>query len=217
MKVLFYSMGPTCLCANVLQSLVARLPKANIVAVSAHYGLEISRRLISSLGLEPEDFGSPPVWGFLGINRFVDLCHMVQKYEMNKRRSAGSFDYTQHSELRWSFYIAHDKDPYEHSFERKAVGECTAVCDILKLWYSQAEDVEDKVTSLGIRSDGTFDIPKGLVFSQPVSLKVSQDGSRIWIPCSEFPLPCVPISIFRNLIDTAVIITDRIMRLVRNY
>lgn len=65
-KIIFCSMGPTCLCATILRNLVAKLSEISIVVVSAHYGLEVIYDITKSLSMDQQDFGCPPVWGFLG-------------------------------------------------------------------------------------------------------------------------------------------------------
>ncbi|KAI4497521.1 hypothetical protein M0802_007291 [Mischocyttarus mexicanus] len=231
MKVLFCSTSASCFCVNVLHALVTKLPKTSIVAVSTHYGLEIMYNFITTFNLPAYNFGCPPVWGFLGINRFVDVCHMIQKCEVYKPNNRAMFAEEgttlplgfKYPELRYFFYLAHDNDPYKGYFERKAVTQyqigrtenfqvCRAICDLLKLWYSDEENIGDEIISLGISSDGTFGIPKGLVFSQPVYLTNLKDGSRVWMPFNNFPLPCIPLHIFNNLILTAVILKEQFIK-----
>ncbi|XP_017762086.1 PREDICTED: putative malate dehydrogenase 1B, partial [Eufriesea mexicana] len=235
MKIIFCSMSIPCFYANVMHELVTKLSNTNIVVASAHYGLELIYTVVNSLGLTQQNFGCPPVWGFLGINHFVDIHHMIQMYNMyhpNKRALNLNKNIVlpfgvQHSELRWFFYMAHDKNPYKDHFKRKAlvryqVGrsedfpKCRAICDLLKLWYSKKESIGDEIISLGVASNGCFGIPKGLVFSQPVYLKQCEDGSRIWIPFKDFPMPNMPISIFQNFIDTAINIKEKIIKLRNN-
>lgn len=62
----------------------------------------------------------------IGINHFVDVDHMIQKYDiyypykkaLNSNKTIIPFR-TKYSELRWFFYMAHDKDPYKNHFKRK--------------------------------------------------------------------------------------------------
>ncbi|XP_066598624.1 putative malate dehydrogenase 1B isoform X2 [Prorops nasuta] len=208
MKVIFCSTGPICFCANVLQALT-KLAKSSIVAVSAHYGLEIMYAYIVSFGFDPKYFGCPPVWGFLGISTFVDIGHMLQKYN--------------HSELRWFFYMTHDKNPYKYLIQYKDITsyqvgrtedlqKSKAICDLLKLWYKDKKHMENEIISLGIPSNGAFGIPKGLIYSQPVTLQVSEDNTRIWVPFENFPLPNTPSSTFYNLIFTAECITKKFIQ-----
>ncbi|KAK9296601.1 hypothetical protein QLX08_009436 [Tetragonisca angustula] len=229
MKVIFCSRCLPCFYANIMLELVTKLSSTNIVVASAHYGLELIYTFVSSLGLTQQNFGCPPVWGFLGISHFVDVHHMIQKcdvYYPNKRALNLNENMIlplgiQHSELRWFFYMAHDKYPYKNHFKRKALlryqmgrsedlPKCRAICDLLKLWYSKKESIGDEIISLGIASDGSFGIPKGLVFSQPVYLKECDDGLRIWVPFKDFPMPNMPLSIFQSLIDTAIYIKKKI-------
>nr|XP_031826884.1 putative malate dehydrogenase 1B [Nomia melanderi] len=228
MKIIFCSMGPICFYVNVMHKLIKKLPKSNIVAVSSHYGLELTYVFAHSLGFTLKNLGCPPVWGYLGINHFVDIHHTIQKYDYylpNKKALELSDTATlpvgvQRSQLRWLFYMTHDKtDPYKELFIRKSLAQyqvgrsddfqkCRAVCDLLRLWYSK--EIGDEIISLGISSDGSFGIPEELVFSQPVHLKVLEDQSRIWVPFKDFPMPNMPLNLFQNLVDTAVIIKEQI-------
>lgn len=60
------------------------------------------------------------------------------------------------------------------------------------------------------KSSGSFGIPKGLVFSQPVYLKRLEDDSLVWTPFKEFPMPNIPMEIFENLIYTAKHLVEKI-------
>jgi len=71
--------------------------------------------------------------------------------------------------------------------------------------------LESKIFNRDILITDTFGIPSGIVFSQPACLKITNGGTRVWIPCDDFPLPEMPVSIFRNLICTAATITQRLM------
>lgn len=93
--------------------------------------------------------------------------------------------------------------------------KCKAICDFLKLWYQKDESkIGDEIISLGIMSDGwwciarekkqiyyfnhfpgSFNILEGIYFSQPVHLKILDDNSRVWVPCTEFPVPCDPVAL----------------------
>ncbi|XP_076687117.1 malate dehydrogenase, cytoplasmic isoform X1 [Andrena cerasifolii] len=232
MKVIFCSMGVTCFYANIMQALVTKIPKTNIVAVSSHYGTPITYPFVSSLGFTLRNFGCPPVWGYLGINQYVDVHHMIQKcsiYRPNKRALEANENVTlplgtERSELRWFFYMAHDKNSTKDLVTHKALTQyqvgrsedfpkCRAICDLLKLWYRKGENIGDEIISLGISSDGTFGIPKGLMFSQPVYLKVLEDESRIWVPYTNFPMPYLPLPLFQNFIVTALILNEKIAEL----
>ncbi|KAG7207366.1 hypothetical protein KM043_009027 [Ampulex compressa] len=194
MKIIFCSSGATCFCVNVMHALVKNLPKANIVAVGSHYGLEIIYPFINAVDLDLTEFGCPPVWGFLGVNRYVDLSHMTQKHNVlrpNKKALKATAQY--------------QVGRMEH-FQM-----CRAICDLLKLWFDKKSEIGDEIISLGISSNGSFGIPEGLVFSQPVYLTVTEDNTRVWLPFANFPLPDIPKELFENLIHTAMLITKRLI------
>lgn len=85
-------MGPTCLSATIMQNLVTKLPKTNIVVVSAHYGLELANNFVKSLGFNPQDFGCPPVWGFLGL--WNNLLHIQANIKEKKNVNLVIFNLT---------------------------------------------------------------------------------------------------------------------------
>ncbi|XP_071628494.1 putative malate dehydrogenase 1B [Temnothorax longispinosus] len=230
-KIVFCSTGAMCLCATILRNLVAKLPETSIVVVSAQYGLEVIGDITESLGTDRRDFGCPPVWGFLGISQFVDVCHMVQKCNAYSLRNGDTLEAkesvtskllgVEQAELKWFCSFKDNKNLYEDYLRRRVTTQhqanpqkenlrkCRAICDLVKIWYK--ESVDDEIIALGISSDGSFGIPSGIVFSQPACLKISDDGTRVWVPCDDFPLPDMPVSVFRNLIATAVEITRRLM------
>lgn len=66
MKIIFCSMSLPCFYANIMLELITKLSSTNIVVASAHYGLELIHTFVNSLGLTHQNFGCPPIWGFLG-------------------------------------------------------------------------------------------------------------------------------------------------------
>nr|XP_046479738.1 putative malate dehydrogenase 1B [Neodiprion pinetum] len=224
MKVVFCSAGPNCLNAGLLASTVTNLDANNIVVVSSHLGFEILCETANLVDVALEEMGCPPVWGFIGINHFVDMHNTIQRHEIYRpnNRALKSRNGTtlplgaRHQELSSIFYMVHDKDPDVTLLEHKVslAGDsqkCIAICDLLRLWYNKNNNVEDEIISLGICSDGTFGIPKGIFFSQPVYLQQLEDDSRRWLPCAEFPQPGHQNWILNNMIETAQILAEKIM------
>ncbi|XP_046738325.1 putative malate dehydrogenase 1B [Diprion similis] len=224
MKVVFCSAGPNCLNAGVLASTVVNLDVNNIVVVSSHLGLEILCETANLVDVALEEMGCPPVWGFIGINHFVDIRNTIQRHEIYRpnNRALKSRNGTtlslgvRHRELRSIFYLVHDKDPDVTLLEHKVPlagnsQKCTAICDLVKLWYNKSSNVEDEIISLGICSKGMFGIPKGIFFSQPVYLQQLMDDSRYWIPCAEFPQPDYQHWILNNMIETAQILAEKLI------
>ncbi|XP_014205767.1 putative malate dehydrogenase 1B [Copidosoma floridanum] len=203
-KVILCSMGPTCFCANVIVKYATKLNKHQVVAISAHYGLEMLYDVANSLN----GIGCPPVWGFLGISSYVDIFHTVQR----------CYDYLPQKQNSCLSYLASSKFPYEQHFKKKSIcmyqvgrcedyQKCKAICDLLRLWYKRDEaNIGDEIITLGVSSDGSFGIPKNVYFSQPVHLKILDDNSRVWVPCSEFPFPIDSPAVLKNLMETAQLI-----------
>ncbi|XP_051156781.1 putative malate dehydrogenase 1B [Leptopilina boulardi] len=214
MKVIFCTMGPACFCASIIAKVATNLNKSNIVVVSTHYGLEMLYDFVKSLDVEIKNVGCPPVWGYLGINHYVDVDHVVEVKNIFLSNNIANGSKSS-AELRWLFYLTYDKKPFDILLKRKTISfyevgrtedfqKCKALCDLLKLWFGYEN--EDDIISLGIYSDGTFGIPEGIYFSQPVYLKKIEDNSFVWSPCIEFPKPNLPSGMFENLVTTATII-----------
>lgn len=68
-----------------------------------------------------------------GINQYVDVHHMIQKcsiYRPNKRTLEANENVTlplgtERSELRWFFYMSHDKNSTKDLFTRKVLHDIT--------------------------------------------------------------------------------------------
>ncbi|XP_074025693.1 putative malate dehydrogenase 1B isoform X3 [Leptinotarsa decemlineata] len=99
------------------------------------------------------------------------------------------------TELRQMSYMLPKDDSIAEEVERRklkmkvrlerppVLAKVRAVTSLLKLWYSK-EQAKGVIISLGVCSNGSFEIPSGLVFSQPVKL----DDTEKWIPFGKFPL-----------------------------
>ncbi|XP_014221790.1 putative malate dehydrogenase 1B [Trichogramma pretiosum] len=224
MKVIFCSTGPACFAANLLAKKATKLSKNNIVAIAAHYGLEMMYQFMKSVDMNIEGISSPPVWGFLGINHFIDIDQVIKNCTVNlpNKRAFKNSNFLlpskfKYQEFRRLFYLSHDKDPHKLLAKRKAtcwyqVGrtedyqKCKAICNLLKMWYSEDySKIGDEIIFLGVPSNGNFNLPTNIYFSQPVRLKVLKDHSRIWTSCSDYPAPSDPV-IIQNFVETAKII-----------
>nr|CAH7746176.1 unnamed protein product [Callosobruchus chinensis] len=144
-----------------------------------------------------------PVWGFVGLHYFVDSRNIVFKadmlrpYERALKAPPGSTLAlgTIKSELRKISYmltadeeeltkkVENRKTTIEMRLERPTtIGNIRALISLIRLWFSPKRS--DEIISLGVCSDHSFQIPAGVVFSQPVML----DQRGKWAPYSKFPL-----------------------------
>lgn len=120
--------------------------------------------------LSKQDFLTvPPVWGFIGSKHLVDICSM--KLSMPE----GSLMMPHHDRLQpiWE---------ERNSTMGNTLNQVLATVDLMNEWF--ADKPTGRVFSAAVLSDGTFDIPSGLYFSQPV---ICVDHE--WVPDSEHPLP----------------------------
>lgn len=201
--VILNNHGPVCFMATCLIEYCTRIQLSNIVAVSADEGLPMVNLVSEKTGIPKDKLGAPPVWGFIGMNSFVDTSHIVCKADICKpyERAAMSTDGSTiplgeiRRELRLLLYWVPNNNSYYTDVirERRNMiklklsrphirSKQRALCTLLKLWFST--DPSDEIISLGVCSNGTFNIPIGIVFSQPVML----NEQHKWIPYSNFPL-----------------------------
>ncbi|XP_050293238.1 putative malate dehydrogenase 1B [Anthonomus grandis grandis] len=203
LRVVFCNDGPLCYLASILVETCAILIPSNIVVLAADLGLPVLREVSRKTGIHVSKMGAPPVWGFIGNNYYIDESHITFKaqiFKPYKRALTSPEDSslplgTMASELRLMSYLL----PDQHDDIMKAVDErqkrmkealqrppclskLRALISLLKIWYS--DETPDEIISLGIVSNGSFNIPCGLVFAQPCIL----DGKRRWKPFSNFPL-----------------------------
>ncbi|XP_012264375.2 putative malate dehydrogenase 1B [Athalia rosae] len=223
MKVIFCSTGPSCFNAGILATAAPKLDAHNIVAVALSEGIENLRETLDSVGFPLTEIGHPPVWGFSAINHFVDFCNIVQRHEIyrpNNRAIKAHKGTTlplgvKQPDLRSMFYLLHEKSSLVNNptFEVIKVNDsqkCKAICDLLRLWYSDSSN-DGEIISLGVRSNGTFGIPSGIYFVQPVCLKKRKNKSYVWVPHTHFPVPNHTRCILGSMINGAKILLDKLV------
>lgn len=197
LRVIFCNEGPMCLMASCLVEYGTVLIPSNIVCLSAHKGLPVVNIISQKTGEPISKISAPPVWGFIGINEYVDETQIIFKASVLKpyKRALQAPNEstlplgTSIPELRLMSYLV----PNQHKNIEKRVSERAknielalqrksfrpkqrALRSLLDLWY--AEKPSDHIISLGVCSNGIHDIPPGIVFSQPCI----QDSKRKWRP-----------------------------------
>ncbi|VEN59347.1 unnamed protein product [Callosobruchus maculatus] len=201
--IILANPGPTCFMATCLVDTCTKIKLSNIVAVSAHKGLPYVRLVSEKTGVPACKMSAPPVWGFVGLHCFVDSRNIVFKadmlrpYERALRAPPGSTLAlgTIKSELRKISYmltteedelareVENRKTTIEMRLERPTmIGNIRALVSLIRLWFAPKRS--DEIICLGVCSDHSFQIPAGVVFSQPVML----DEKGKWTPYSKFPL-----------------------------
>ncbi|KAJ8921872.1 hypothetical protein NQ315_008505, partial [Exocentrus adspersus] len=202
LRIIVAGQGPTCFLATCLVEFCATVRLSDIVVVAADEGLSYLSALAEKTEIPVHKISAPPVWGFIGMKSFVDLRHTVFKadvYRPNERSLTAPHGSTLplgtiKSELRLMSHLIPDQNEIERIVdERKKkimktlehpplFSKIRAIISLLKLWY--AEEPSDEIISLGVCSNGSFGIPPGVVFSQPVKL----NAKGKWVPYSQFPL-----------------------------
>lgn len=83
LKVIVADDGPVCFNATVLLETCTRIRIANIVAVTSDIGLSHLTEVAKQTGIRTNFLGAPPVWGFIGINQYVDLDSIIHISEVH--------------------------------------------------------------------------------------------------------------------------------------
>lgn len=203
MRIILNCHGPSCFMASVLLEYCTQLRPSNIVVVTADKGLSMLNILSDITGIRKAQLSAPPVWGFIGINSYIDEKNTVFKSTMNRPyeraltapRGATLPLGTVKYELRLLSCLLADID---HDYIKREVEQrnekakileykiglpkVRALISLLQEWY--ADNYSDNIISLGIYSDGSFGLPTGIVFSQPV--KLNEKGE--WVPYAKFPI-----------------------------
>ncbi|XP_057657797.1 putative malate dehydrogenase 1B isoform X1 [Diorhabda carinulata] len=201
-KIIMANNGPVCFLTSCL-SVACRSKKfKNIVAITADKGFPYIKSVSAKTGVPVSRISAPAVWGFVGTNHFVDVRNIIYKADMRmpfKRSLTSPKGSTlplgiAHAEIRMMSYllktsndITNETEDFAKELQIKLrrppiFSKVRAITSLLKLWTT--EEIGDEIISLGVCSDGSFGIPKGVVFSQPVKM----DRTRRWTPFRNFPL-----------------------------
>lgn len=82
LRVVLTDCEPICFCATVLVESCTKIRISNIVAVTSNVGLSYLSTVSKHTGVPVEKLGGPPVWGFIGINQFVDVESIIKYSEV---------------------------------------------------------------------------------------------------------------------------------------
>ncbi|XP_039290641.1 malate dehydrogenase-like isoform X3 [Nilaparvata lugens] len=230
-RVVVTCIKPLCFNAHALIKNSRILETTQVVACTNYLGLEILPYLTTATRIPIENIFAPPVWGYIGVNQLVDTCHTKCNYslwqitsalDVNNQRIDGErkgevrpppppiineerdLCFRSHSfEYIWRWVGEHKRttkdiygcDPY--------MSQVNSTVEIIKMWFDGDKRPKTEVLSAGILSTGSYGIPKGIVFSQPVFL---EDGH--WKPYEELELPHFQINL-RYLTTLPLIITSK--------
>lgn len=139
LKVVLADDGPSCFNATFLVETCTRIRIANIVAVTSDVGLSHLQAVSNRTGIAVKNLGAPPVWGFVGINQYVDLNSIIQYSEVYipyARAVQGVKDSTlppgkMKPELRFIAYLLHNNEE-----DAEAVPKRHVCCPKLYFKYS---------------------------------------------------------------------------------
>ncbi|XP_050562498.1 putative malate dehydrogenase 1B [Spodoptera frugiperda] len=197
MYIIFPNLGPACYNATILRNYV-NINKNNIVVATSDVGMEILPVVAKVAQVPMRNIFCPPVWGFVGINKLVDIqttIHMYNTFNPYKRYTRvrqsslniGSItperrplDYLMHfNETLW-MEVAEMKKKFGHGQAR--LSKAIAVISLVNLWLLNPSP--DHIVCLGICCDGSFGLNFDGIFSQPARFV---DGR--WEPATDFLMP----------------------------
>ncbi|XP_044756680.1 putative malate dehydrogenase 1B [Coccinella septempunctata] len=201
LKLICCHLGPVCFTATTITKYVKEKFRSSVVAVTAHEGLKALNSVSKMTEIPISHLASPPVWGFVGLDQFVDVQGIIVIQDIIRPYKRAVKDIRDSSlpqkkvrkELRMLSCIVNQKN-----FENDMVTRCNmynklgikpvlpllrATLHLLELW-SAPKKAADVVISLGIYSEGSSGIPQKIVFSQPVTL----NDKNSWVPFDKLPI-----------------------------
>lgn len=201
LKILCCHLGPVCFTATALTLHIKEKYHNNIIAVTAYEGLKALSSVSKLTDIPISHLAAPPVWGFVGLDQFVDVQGVIviqdiirpYKRALKDVRDSTLPQKKVRKELRMLSCIVNQRN-----FENSVIKRCNqysilgrkpilpllrATLHLLELW-SSPKKAADVVISLGVHSDGSFGIPQKIVFSQPVTL----NDKNIWVPFDKLPI-----------------------------
>lgn len=172
LKLVLACHGPICYNASVLIDSCTRIRIQNIVAITSDVGLSALSVAAKQMDINLENVSGPPVWGFIGLNQFIDvgasiICSDIYRpYQRAIHSKSGSTLPlgTIVPELRCLTYMMDVTDNIEgnvkiiHNIISHKLGrlptyaKVRATISLLKLWF--AKDASDDIISLGVCSNG---------------------------------------------------------------
>lgn len=201
LKIVCCHFGPICFTATALIKHIKEKYYNYIVAITAHEGLKALNSVSKLTEIPISQLAAPPVWGFVGLDQFVDVQGIIVIQDIIRPYKRAIKDVQNSTlpqkkvrkELRMLSCIVN-----QNSFENSMTNRCNkynkmgkipvlpllrATTHFLTLWTSPKK-ATDVVISLGIYSDGSSGIPEKMVFSQPVAL----NEKNIWVPFDKLPI-----------------------------
>ncbi|XP_047022069.1 putative malate dehydrogenase 1B [Helicoverpa zea] len=197
MVIIFPNLGPACYNATILKNRV-NICRQNIVVATSDAGTEILPIVAKIVEVPMRNIFCPPVWGFVGINKLVDIRTTVHKYNCfsaysrytrvrNSTLNIGSItpemrtlDYLMHFDRSLWIKVGEMKQKYGQGEAR--LSKALAVINLINLWLLNPSP--DNIVSLGMCCDGSFGLNFDGIFSQPARLVNGR-----WVPATDFLMP----------------------------
>ncbi|ELT90762.1 hypothetical protein CAPTEDRAFT_150393 [Capitella teleta] len=175
-RVIIAGDGPLNFIASMMVKNAPRVPRQNIVACPRQFENEVKATLAQKLGVNSAGIVNTIIWGNINGSHIIDIeGARVHGYD-GAIWGPPSFSIPVQEMIhdkKWletEFYevVAKHKVSVETMLNHpKSMSQGAAVATLLNHWWTGSP--EGHVFSLGILSEGAFDIPEGLVFSCPVN------------------------------------------------
>lgn len=126
-------------------------------------------QVAAKLGIEPRDVENVIIWGNHSTTQFPDLTHATVK--VNGQRKAAREALNDDDWMKHAFVTTVQKRGGAVIAARKlssAMSAAKAICDHMRDWWLGT--AEGRFVSMGVPSDGSYGIEKGLIYSFPVRI-----------------------------------------------
>ncbi|VVC24896.1 Lactate dehydrogenase/glycoside hydrolase, family 4, C-terminal [Cinara cedri] len=198
-KVLLTGMELLCFNLSVLAEYAHGVYLYNFVGVTGHHGMGTLPAISRASGVPIPELHCPPVWGFVGSNKYIDVNNVVYHCDSgatttmvpNTRTPSKNHKYLRNV-LLLSTGVADTVDDdgscnqytqITRHYPLSCLPEVRAAVRLISEWFDNEDN--DRVTiSAAVFSDGTFGLPFGMFMSQPVCIENGE-----WKPNFDFPDP----------------------------
>lgn len=82
LRVILGHYGPVCFNATLLTEACTSINPHNIVAVTSDLGLAAISVMSKKANIPIEKLGAPTVWGYIGINEFIEVGSIIKKCDI---------------------------------------------------------------------------------------------------------------------------------------
>merc|ERR1712002_1266006 len=164
------------------------IPKENFSAMTRLDQNRAKSQIAERVGVNADDVKNVIIWGNHSSTQFPDAKHGFIKKEFPRATTTTVREALHNDQwLQGEFITTVQKRGAAVIAARKlssAMSAANAACDHMRDWFSGTADGE--FTSMGVFSDGSYGIPRGIMYSYPVTIADGKWTIKQGLPLDDF-------------------------------